>query len=151
MTQAKQFADAVSRIAAERGLPRPAAAAIVERERPDLHRAWREALKGGASAPAPAPAPKAAAPKPARTQPADPMAGEFSRFLGRREIETTTTDETPSMTNKEPTSDAEARRKWDSDPQLRAEFRDDFDRYLAYARACCEGRAKILNGGRSRG
>jgi len=135
MTQAKQYSDAVTRVAAERGLPRPAAAAIVARERPDLHRAWRESLKGGA--PAPAPAPKAAAPKP---RPND-MGAEFRQALEQMKMQQ------PAQPAPAPDSDEALRAKWEADESLRAEFADDFERFAAYSRAASAGRAKILRGG----
>jgi hypothetical protein len=40
-----------------------------------------------------------------------------------------------------------ARRKWESDPQLRVEFRDSFERYLAFFRANARGLVRIYRGG----
>jgi len=94
---------------------------------------------------------KAAPPPPKPAHLAGDMTGEFRRALERMKTDTHQT-ETQAMTNKQPSGDAEARRKWDSDPQLRAEFGDDFERYQAYAKAVHEGKAKVLaNGGRSYG
>jgi hypothetical protein len=78
------------------------------------------------------------------------MTGEFRRALERMKTDTHQ-PETQTMTDKQPSGDAEARRKWDSDPQLRAEFGEDFERYRAFCKATYEGRAKVLNGGRAYG
>ncbi|PWB40142.1 MAG: hypothetical protein C3F19_11645 [Rhodocyclales bacterium] len=39
---------------------------------------------------------------------------------------------------------ADARRKWDSDATLRAEFCDNLEAYLAYERARASGKIRVL-------
>lgn len=41
-----------------------------------------------------------------------------------------------------------ARRAWESDPKLRVEFGDSFERYLAYAKAEARGAVRIFGRGR---
>ncbi len=40
----------------------------------------------------------------------------------------------------------EARRRWDADAALRAEFSHDFDQYLAYETSVASGKSKVLGG-----
>jgi|GEM_PF-2978731 len=40
----------------------------------------------------------------------------------------------------------DARREWDADADLRAEFDNSFDRYLAYTVATIAGRVRVIGG-----
>lgn len=71
----------------------------------------------------------------------------------RREAVEPVAPSTDTPTTKQDTKDdprpieEQCKEKWDSDPQLRSEFGDSFDRFLAYSKANADGRVRVFRPG----
>ena len=56
----------------------------------------------------------------------------------------------PSNANDQRSIETRTKEAWDADPQLRADFGDNFDRYFAYQKANENGQVRVFNPGAAR-
>lgn len=67
-------------------------------------------------------------------------------FRGPAVIATTEVSMNPKFDQVRERVRPDARKQWDKDPDIRDEFDNDFDSYLAYRAATASGNTKVLKG-----